>query len=133
MAGGLLPVGLVLARRRRLPPYTTLIVLLVCTLTLSACFDLKIYGDTTSEMSFTKLEYMGGEETAVYGIETYPATTPLWQLSGGQASYVVDFKIEVTTEDEEGNEITEIETCAGTAVYKLSAGVFKDVVVQTEE
>jgi hypothetical protein len=95
----------------------------------TGCFDLELYGSTSLDAKFTKIEYMGGEEKGVLALtEEYKGTPkgkPIWKLTGSGA-YDVSLKIDTTVSNDKGEEVTTTDTCTGVITFPVTAYVYKD-------
>jgi len=114
---------------RNLRIFSNLLVITVIALVSTGCFGMNMYGNATLDAKMTKIEYQGGEDTGtlVFG-EGMPAPqgTPIWKLSG-PGTFNVNFTIEVTVVDQDGNESTEANVCTGSVTYPVTIYVYKDV------
>ena len=111
------------------------VVLLGTALLLSSCLtDLKFYGEVYAEIRFRELEYVGGDAVPTMTVRglSEEGTAPVWRLSDGIGSYVVDFTVTGTKEDEAGNQIEEKITCMGMADYDVTAEIYENLVVKAD-
>jgi len=110
---------------------TNLLVIAFLVLVSTACVN--IYGDSSLDATFTRVEYVGGEDTGVIMFSddansVTPQGNPLWRLTGS-GTYDVSIKIETPATDEKGQNTTNIETCSGKITFPIAAYIYKDMVV----
>ncbi|MBA4385559.1 MAG: hypothetical protein C0410_12545, partial [Anaerolinea sp.] len=86
-------------------------------ITLAGCFGFAFYGTIKGDIKITKLEYKGGSGTSTWDYGSMPTGDPIWVFKDGTATFPIDFFIEVSVDDIEGNTTTSIEQCSGTATY----------------
>jgi hypothetical protein len=95
----------------------------------TGCFGLGMYGSSTVDAKFQKIEYVGGEDTGVLTVSNeasgLPQGKPLWKLTGS-GTYDVSFSFESTTTDANGVETTDTNTCTGAVTFPVTAFVYKD-------
>ncbi len=106
-----------------------LVVISSLMLVSAGCFGMGIYGSSTLDAQFDKIEYIGGQDTGVFTISEefqISDTKPLWKLSG-TGTYDPVFVTEVTVTDQNGKESTSITTCTGKVTFQVMALVYKDV------
>ena len=81
-------------------------------------------------MSFTKVEYMGGQDPVhISNDMEQSVNTPLWRLSGGFGTFLVDFNTLAVVANPDGTTSEALQHCAGTLEYELIAVIYKDAVV----
>ena len=109
--------------------------LLGTALLLSSCLtDLEVYGQVQAEIRFRELEYVGGNTVPTMTVRglSEESTAPVWRLSDGIGSYVIDFTATGTKEDAEGNQIKEKITCTGMADLTVTAEIYENLAVKAE-
>jgi hypothetical protein len=125
--------------RRRLKNARTLFciaVLVVLAVTNSGCvgFGMAIYGNTTINATFTKVEYQGGTDTGVINLskasESGIQGKPIWKLTG-TATYDVNTTIETEVTTADGKSDKQTQTCSGKMTLPVYAMIYKDVVYNT--
>ena len=118
---------------RRWRPFLVLVVAVGMGSLLTGCFGLLFYGDLSADMTFTGLEYVGGQETVVVDGDGASDAEPIWRLEGGRAEVDVDLTTVTFVEDEEGKEEEHKRRCKGTAVYEMTRAIYQDAVVDLTE
>jgi hypothetical protein len=107
------------ASRKRLA-----LVCMVAAIAVLVTGCLGIYGTIGSDLVFTKMEYQGGQETAVIKTSGFPTTMPLWVLNG-KGTYSTNVNVVVGTKD---NPRTEV--CAGSTEVEVEARIYKSARIQ---
>lgn len=110
-------------------------VLVIAFLVLVSAGCINIYGDSTLDATFNKVEYIGGEDTGVINLggetENYiPQGTPLWKMTG-TGTYNVNVTIE--TANVEDSSSPQIEKCSGQITFPVTAYIYKDMIVNITE
>jgi hypothetical protein len=113
-------------KNRRL---TLLCILLLMTVILAGCFGIAFYGNFKGDVKITKMEYTGGSGTANWSVGSPITDKPIWTFTEGTGTYPIDFFIEVSTDDANGNTTKSIEECTGTAVYSVTGGIYEDIAI----
>jgi len=113
--------------RSRRRPYFSFLGLGLAIVLLTGCVGLNMWGHSSADMTFTQMEYVGGEAVPVLNSAEAPPGDPIWILRG-TAVFDGQFSTEVTGED-----TTSITSCTGTATYEVVAYIFKDVVINWDE
>ncbi len=108
---------------------TIVLLCLAAGLLLSGCFGMAIYGTIGADTKITGLQYTGGEEKGSWTVGQAPAGKPVWTITAGTATYQMNFSIDATTTDAEGNDTTETNTCTGPATFKITGGIYTDAAV----
>jgi hypothetical protein len=99
-------------------------------LSLVGCEGFSFSGTVDTDLTFTRLEYVGNETSAtiVLGQTADTAPPPLWRLSGGSAVYTVDITVEV--HEDTGPQIT---SCSGEVVYEMVANIYTEAALIVPE
>lgn len=110
---------------------TNLLVIAFLVLVSTGCID--IYGDSVVDAKFTRIEYVGGEDTGVITVSndagaSEPQGKPIWKMTGS-ATYTVTLNFETANIDADGNETTQVETCTGPITFPVTAYVYKDMLI----
>jgi len=98
-------------------------------ISLAGCFGLVMYGSVDADIKITKFEYVGGSGPASWTFGSPVSGNPIWIFKEGTANYTVDFFVEVSVDDVEGNTTTNTEECSGTVTYAVTGGVYEDMTV----
>lgn len=98
-------------------------------LALAGCFGIDFYGTIKGDIKITKLEYKGGTGPGAWAYGSLPTGDPIWVFNEGTASFPIDFFIEVSVDDTDGNTTTSTEECTGTATYAVTGGIYEDLTV----
>ena len=94
---------------------------------LTGCFSLDIYGTISGAYSYTKLEYIDPAQNP-YGDARYH-----WRLAEGKSAINLDLVMTVTTEDENGVETTEEQSCDISIETDLQGFIGEDGLVSPPE
>jgi hypothetical protein len=98
---------------------------------LTGCFGLQFWGTFSGTYTYTRLEAADAANLPA-GAAELPGIT--WVLTEGTGEILYDLHFQVTTEDTEGNEITEEQTCKITFETNLTGFVgASDMVPLPEE
>lgn len=122
---GFVPGAWALKKRRH--PYLGFLTLAAAMTLLTGCLGLNIWGHSNADMTFTQMEYVGGEGVPEINSADAPTVEPLWILRG-TAVFDGEFSSEITSEAE-----TSTASCTGSATYEVIAYVYKDVVVNWKD
>lgn len=98
-------------------------------MSLVGCFGLAFYGSVDADIKITKFEYAGGSGPANWTFGSPVNGNPIWVFKEGTVNYTVDFFIEVSVDDVEGNTTTNTEECSGTVTYSVTGGIYEDMTV----
>lgn len=133
-AGILLPLAWFWRKRmdiRWVRVATNVLVIAFLVLVSTGCID--IYGDSMVDAKFTKIEYVGGEDTGVITVSNdagagEPQGKPMWKMTGS-ATYTVTLNFETSNTDDKGNETTQVATCTGPITFPVTAYIYKDMTI----
>jgi hypothetical protein len=117
------------SRGKKARTLAILLLVLLGGLMLAGCIGLDIFGTTSADVKITGLQYTGGEDKGSWTIGQEPTGKPIWTITQGTATYQVNFSVAATSTDEQGNDTTDTTTCTGPATFKISGGIFSDVVL----
>lgn len=108
------------------------ILLIVLVLLMSGCFGFELYGRFDGNVTFKKLEYIGGKGTVVIGATEDLTAQPIWKMSNGKAVYQTDFTAVVTTDSEAGKAPEKaVMQCTGDVEYEVDGNIVENVVIKT--
>ena len=118
--------------RRRKQPRLALATVGLALLLLTGCLGmgLDMNGTIGANVVFSELTYAGGDGVPEISTEGSTDATPVWTLSG-TADYTMDFVVSSTLE-ENGVQSVVSSRCSGTATYRLTARVYKDMVLNLD-